>query len=131
MSLVDHIKQEEGFRGEPYTDTEGYLTIGYGTKLPLTEKEAELLLKYRLNKLQTEVKEKLHDLKAPEEVWDILYHMAYQLGANGLFKFKKMISALYKLDYNKAADEGLDSLWAVQTPNRANRLMEQLRNIKV
>ena len=41
--LLEHIKLEEGFRGEPYTDTEGYPTIGYGTKLPLTQKEADLL----------------------------------------------------------------------------------------
>ena len=47
-AAVPAIKEAEGFRGEPYDDTRGNPTIGYGTKLPLTEAEGELLLRYRL-----------------------------------------------------------------------------------
>lgn len=129
--LFEHVKMEEGFSGESYIDTEGYPTIGYGTKLPLTKKEAELLLKHRLDLVVGQIKSTFYDLDAPEEVWDILFHMGYQLGLNGLLKFKNMIKALYAMDYETASIEGLDSLWAKQTPNRANRLMKQMKEIRV
>ena len=47
--------------------------------------------------------------------------MAYQMGVDGLFKFKKMIAALGKGDWNEAAHQALDSRWAKQTPARAER----------
>ena len=34
-------------------------------------------------------------------------------------------------DWNRAADEMLDSRWAKQTPNRANELSEIVRNFKI
>lgn len=132
-NLIADIKIEEGFRGDPYKDHIGYLTIGYGTKLPLTEEEAELLLKHRLEKMQKElnrrIKEVYGEVSIPAKAWDILYNMAYQLGVGGLLKFKKMLKALEKQDYETAAKEGLDSLWARQTPNRARRLMDRLREV--
>lgn len=130
MSLIEDIKLEEGFVGMPYKDHLGFDTIGYGTKLPLTKSEAELLLSYRLQKFQSNVKSSLYYLDVPDEVWGILYHMAYQLGVAGLLKFKNMIKALEEKDYNKAGDEMLDSLWAKQTPNRAKKLSDKMKGIK-
>ena len=48
MSLIEDIKQEEGFKGTVYKCTEGFDTIGYGTRLPLSKEESELILEYRL-----------------------------------------------------------------------------------
>ena len=45
---IARIKIEEGFRGEVYDDTRGFATIGFGTLLPITENEAEWLLRHRL-----------------------------------------------------------------------------------
>lgn len=134
MSLIEDIKLEEGYRQFPYRCTAGKLTIGYGFNLDdvgISKEEANLILNYRIRNIQGQVKSTLYDLKAPEEVWEILYHLAYQLGLGGLLKFKKMIRALYAYDYKTAANEMLDSLWAKQTPNRANRLSDQMRNIKL
>ena len=55
--------------------------------------------------------------------------MAYQLGVNGVLKFKKMIEALRSKDYKEASKQGLDSLWAKQTPQRANRLMKRMSEL--
>ena len=132
MSLLGDIKLEEGYRQFPYRCTEGKLTIGYGFNLDdvgLTEEECDLILNYRVSKLQAEVKGTLHDLKAPEEVWEILYHMAYQIGLNGLLRFKNMLKALYDMDYKTAGIEMRDSLWYNQTRNRAERLAKQMENI--
>lgn len=127
--IIEDLKHDEGFRGNPYTDTEGNLTIGYGTKLPLSRKEAEVLLKMRLDETIEDVNSRLSHLNIRKEAWDILYNMAYQLGVGGLLKFKKMLKALEKQDYKTAAKEGLDSLWARQTPNRARRLMAKMERL--
>ena len=130
MSYVEDIKNEEGFKGVVYKCTEGFDTIGYGTKLPLTKEEATLLLEYRLGKLKSELNSSLYALEAPAEVWDILYNMAYQLGVPGLLKFGKFIKALQNKDYSQASIEMLDSKWASQTPNRAKRLADRMKTIK-
>lgn len=130
MSYVEDIKNEEGFKGVVYKCTEGFDTIGYGTKLPLTKEEATLLLEYRLGKLKSELNSSLYALEAPAEVWDILYNMAYQLGVPGLLKFGKFIKALQNKDYSQASIEMLDSKWASQTPNRAKRLSDRMKAIK-
>ncbi len=124
--LIEDIKQEEdaGFRtkGHMYKDHLGFSTIGFGTKLPLTKVECELLLEHRLNKTINNVKSSLYDLEIKDEAWEILYHMAYQMGVSGLLKFKNMIKCLQEKDYIGASKEMLDSKWAKQTPNRAKRL---------
>lgn len=127
---LQRLAQDEGFRGDPYEDHLGKPTIGYGTLLPLTEAEAALLLNHRLQ-------EKLDELTAaapwveglPQPVQDVLANMAYQLGVGGLMKFRNFLNALQMGNYASAKPHGLDSLWARQTPNRANRLMDQLATL--
>ena len=129
MSLLVEIKKEEGFMGNPYYDHLGFQTIGYGTKLPIDEYEAEMLLKYRLGKMMKELHARLDGLDVPQEVWELLYHMAYQLGVSGVLKFKNMVKALQEKDFKQASVEMLDSRWASQTPNRAKRMAERMRAI--
>ena len=56
----------------------------------------------------------------------VLINMAFQLGFNGLSKFRNMLAAVQSEQYVLAASEMLDSLWAKQTPNRAKELSEQM-----
>ena len=127
--LIDDIKQEEGFKGIVYKCTEGFDTIGYGTRLPLSEKEAEMILEYRLNILKGNLSSSLHMLDIDKKAWDILYNMVYQMGVKGVLNFKNMIKALEAKDYKRAGDEMLDSKWAKQTPARANRLSKAMKDI--
>lgn len=127
--LIDNIKQEEGFKGIVYKCTEGFDTIGYGTRLPLSEKEAEMILEYRLNILKGNLSSSLHMLDIDKKAWDILYNMVYQMGVKGVLNFKNMIKALEAKDYKRAGDEMLDSKWAKQTPARANRLSKAMKAI--
>ncbi len=129
--VIESLKQEEGFEGMPYEDTRGYPTIGYGTKLPITEKEAELLLKHRLDEKILELSDKEpFFLELPAKAQEVIANMAYQMGVDGVLEFKKMWAALKNKDYQKAADEMLDSKWArEQTPNRAKRLAEIMRSL--
>lgn len=127
--LIDDIKQEEGFKGIVYKCTEGFDTIGYGTRLPLSEKEAEMILEYRLNILKSNLSGSLSMLDIDKKAWDILYNMVYQMGVKGVLNFKNMIKALEAKDYKRAGDEMLDSKWAKQTPARANRLSKAMKAI--
>ena len=123
MNLLENIKQNEGFNGMPYDDSLGKPTIGYGTLLPLSKSESEMILKSRLNQKTDElVKSEPFVNELPSEVRDVLYEMSYQLGVGGLLKFKKMFRALKDGNYKEAYIQALDSRWAEQTPSRAKKL---------
>ena len=127
--VTDILEFEEGFSGDMYFDTEGFATIGFGTKLPINKDEGRLLLEFRLNKIKREVDEALSHLQIEDDAWDVLYLMAYQLGVGGLLKFKKMINALERQDYQEASKEMMRSMWAIQTPNRAERMAEMMKEV--
>jgi lysozyme len=54
--------------------------------------------------------------------------MCFQLGVNGVSKFRNMFEALKIPDYNKASEEMLDSKWHEQTPARAKSLSYVMRS---
>jgi GH24 family phage-related lysozyme (muramidase) len=68
--------------------------------------------------------------KHPPDVQMALVDMSFQLGGPRLRKFVKMLDALNSEppDYNRAADEVADSLYAKQTPNRAADNIALLRS---
>ena len=126
--LLETLKKDEGFKGTVYKCTEGFDTIGYGTRLPLTPAESELILKHRLDAKIAELhKREPHTNVLPLDAREALYNMCYQLGVSGVLKFRKMWVALYKFDYVTASIEMLDSRWAKQTPNRAKRVADKMR----
>lgn len=126
--LISRIKEHEGFMGTVYKCSEGFDTIGYGTRLPLSQEEAELLLNYRLKQKIKDFEQKepfLNNL--PLNKQEILIEMSYQMGVNGVLKFKKMWEALKHGDYQTASKEALNSMWAKQTPDRAKKLSDLMK----
>lgn len=127
MSLVTSIKEHEGFRGLPYDDSLGIPTIGYGTKLPLSKAEADMLLRMRLHDFKEEIIKKFPWLKMkPSEIQEIVFEMAYQMGVPKLSKFVKTLAFIKAGEYQKASVEALDSVWARQTPKRAKDMSVRL-----
>ena len=133
MSLLDKIKEHEGFRSTVYQCTQGYDTIGYGfaiKDLELTEEIAEQILIQKLSKLESKVRKKFDwYMYLPQEGKDVIINLCYQLGINGFSKFKKTIYLLETEQYEEASVEMLDSLWAKQTPRRAKELSEVIRGL--
>ena len=131
MSLIDSIKENEGYKSTVYTDTLGFDTIGYGfaiKDLELDEEVCDLILDKKLDKLIDATNKKFPFLRElPQDKCEIVFEMVYQLGLTGVSKFKKMLKALERKDYDKASAEMLDSLWAKQTPNRAIKLSNQMK----
>jgi len=131
---TDQIKEDEGLVLHVYDDSLGYSTIGYGRLVDrrknggISEEEALYLLKNdvnaRLNVLENAIDffARLDDARKA-----VLLNMSFQLGIAGLLKFKSTLSYIESGDYENASANMLKSLWARQTPNRANRLAEQMR----
>ena len=130
MALIDDLKKHEGFKPTVYEDTEGYDTIGYGfaiKDLYLSKGIAELILREKLNNLILNIGKKFEWFDdSPDVIKDAVTNMCYQMGVSGFSKFKKTIYYLETEQYDEAATECLDSLWAKQTPNRANEVSEAI-----
>tara|TARA_Y100001938_G_scaffold149273_1_gene235549 strand:- start:1667 stop:2110 length:444 start_codon:yes stop_codon:yes gene_type:complete len=131
--LLERIKKHEGFVEHVYNDSLGIPTIGYGfaiKDLILDEDIAEEILVRKIQELGKRVMNKFSfydDL--PQEAKEVLMEMSYQLGVTGVSKFKKALAGMENGDWDKAADEMLDSLWARQTPNRAKDLSNIIRSL--
>ena len=132
--LIEAVKLSEGFRDKVYKCTEGYDTIGYGfavKDLVLDEDIAEMILVRKLEFLIERVHKKFPFVEnLPKEAQEVVYEMCYQLGLNGFSKFKRTISYLQLGDYNMCSREMLNSRWATQTPNRAQRLSDIIYSLE-
>jgi lysozyme len=128
------IKRHEGFVSNAYKDSLGYLTIGYGRLIDkaknggITEPEAEYLLANDVNGVYEALNRSIPSFKRLNEARQgVLLNMAFQMGVHGLMQFKSTLNLIELGDYNAAADNMLKSLWASQTPNRAQEMATQMR----
>ena len=65
----------------------------------------------------------------PEEAQLVIANMMFNMGRPRLSKFKGMKAGIDARDWNKAADEMVDSRWHDQVPNRAKRLVKRIRDL--
>ena len=137
------LEQEEGLRLYVYDDATGqrivpgshvigHPTIGIGRALDttgITQVEA-------LTLFDGDVEEKVGGLDERLGAWwrkltpvrqRVLIEMAFQMGVAGLLKFQGFLDKLQASDYNGAAEEMLNSAWARQTPQRAQRAADRVR----
>ena len=139
-AMKEEIKQEEGFSNKVYFDILGYGTIGFGHLVtPLDKfkegvvydnKELEKVFEYDFQIAYQDGMSLTKDIDIPDEAKEIVIHMCFQMGKPKVSKFKKMFEALSKKDYDSAANEMLDSLWAKKhTPARAERLASRMRKL--
>ena len=133
MTLIESIKQHEGYVGVVYKDSLGIDTIGYGfaiKDLELDRDICDIILKRKLKALEDRVNLKFSWYKyMPQEIKDVVMEMCYQLGVTGVSKFKKTLAYLQDKRWEEASVEMLDSLWAKQTPNRAKELSNRVKEV--
>ena len=66
----------------------------------------------------------------PEEAQLIIANMMFNMGSPRLSKFKGMKAGVDARDWNRAADEMVDSRWYDQVTNRAKRLVARMRALQ-
>tara|TARA_R110002126_G_scaffold69484_5_gene175388 strand:+ start:362 stop:790 length:429 start_codon:yes stop_codon:yes gene_type:complete len=121
---ADYIELNEGYRRYKYVDTVGIETIGIGFNLEegFSREESRKVLQMRMGKFINELSRAIPAYCSVSSIRKIvLLDMAYNLGIGRLLKFKKMISALDRGDFEAAAKELLDSTYARQVKGRAQR----------
>jgi lysozyme len=124
--LMQQLKRHEGVKYDLYLCTAGKQTIGVGRNLDdvgITDDEAMYLLGNDIERVGKELEARVSILpELSENRKIVLMNMTFNLGINRLLKFKNFFAALEDKDYQKAADEMLDSIWAKQVGSRANEL---------
>jgi lysozyme len=133
--LVEQLKRQEGWRDHAYPDHLGFWTIGYGRLIDkrkggrITKMEGEMLLTNDIREKIAELRQNLPWFDSrPDHVKQALTNMAFQMGIAGLLKFKRTLAMVEAGDYEAAADNAANSLWArEQTPNRAREVLNLLR----
>ena len=140
----EEIIIDEGIKYEIYLDHLKLPTFGIGHLVLKTDPEykkpvgtpvsMERVDECFVQDIETVLEDcvKLYDnfYELPEEAQHIIANMMFNMGFPRLKKFKAMRKAVLKGDWNKAADEMVDSRWYKQVTNRAKRLVNRMRNIE-
>ena len=138
------LDQDEGCIYEVYLDHLGYPTFGIGHLITYRDREYDWSVGTDVDEdrvqevFEEDVKTVLSDCKKlyddfyelPEEAQLIIANMMFNMGYTRLSKFKGMKRGVDAEDWNKAADEMVDSRWYTQVTNRAERLVQRMRKVR-
>ena len=139
--LRKELEVDEGVKYEIYKDHLGYPTFGighlvidsdpeYGQEVgtPVSEDRVIEAFDNDVQVVLADCERLYNDFNVlPEEVQLIIANMMFNMGRPRLSKFKGMKAGVDAQDWNKAADEMIDSNWYKQVPNRAGRLVKRMR----
>lgn len=143
--LMDQIKEDlvrhEGYVTEIYLCSENYPTFGIGHMV--TENDMEHTWPVGTPVTDERILQVFHDdckvaiadaellvnnlSDHPDFVSRVLVNMAFNIGRPRLSKFKNMLAAIEEKDYNRAANEMIDSKWYHQVGRRSQELVEMMR----
>ena len=129
-AMVRQLRLHEGERLRPYRCTAGKLTIGVGCNLEdrgITAEESAMLLSNDISREERELLAVLPWVAKLSEVRQrVLLDMSFNLGLQGLLAFKRTLAAIQAGQYQQAAGMMLESLWARQVGQRAQRLSQMM-----
>ena len=140
VQLREQLKIDEGVKYEIYKDHLGNPTFGIGHLIvegdeeygkpvgtPVHEDRVNNVFARDLRTYVDEAKKVFPDIDdLPETAQQVIVNMCFNMGAPRLSKFKKFIAAVNEADWETAAVEMMDSRWATQVGNRANRLRNRI-----
>ena len=142
--LREELKVDEGCVYQIYNDHLGYPTFGIGHLVNGHDKEHGWSVGTDVEEdgveevFEQDVQIVLSDCEIlypdfydlPEEAQLIIANMMFNMGRPRLSKFKGMKRGVDSKDWNAAADEMVDSRWYRQVTNRAERLVQRMRNVE-
>ena len=141
--LRKELERDEGIVYEIYNDHLGYATFGIGHLVTGSDPEYGLAVGTAVSEercysvFEEDVKtvigdcEKLYDDfdQLPEEAQLIIANMMFNMGLTRLSKFRGMKNGVDARDWERAADEMVDSRWYNQVTKRADRLVVRMRSL--
>jgi len=133
------LVEEEGMELTPYSDQGNWVT-GVGHTIGRDEEPRDVTEQQAMENLEGDISEaysavdrlaeKFDVGEIPSELRDELMMMAFQMGATGLSKFKKMWGAMKNQDWGEMVAQMADSRWAKsQTPERAARTIDRVATL--
>ena len=139
----EELKQDEGVKNEVYLDHLGLPTCGIGHLItewdteynaevgtPVSEERVNELFEKDLATTIDECRLIYNDFDVlPVKVQHIVANMMFNMGRPRLSRFHKMKKAIDNRDWYEAAYEMTDSKWAKQVPNRAMRLVQEMKTV--
>lgn len=130
VQLIEELKRDEGVVLTLYKCSAGKNTIGVGRNVDdrgITEDESDYLLGNDIDLCVDELEDNFTWYKNLSDARQrVLVNMCFNLGLTRLLGFKKFLAALEAEDWDRAAEEMLDSKWAVQVGPRSTRLRDLL-----
>ena len=141
LNFIDELKQRiiqhEGKVNKCYLDHLGNATIGIGHLVTMDDQidvnkeyDDEFIMQLFEKDFKTALEgatRLCQDMKLPDEKFGVFVEMCFQLGVNGVSKFKNALAHAKNHAWDKCADELLSSRWHQQTPNRAKALADVMR----
>ena len=141
--LREELESDEGCKHEIYLDHFKFPTLGIGHLITDWDEEYDMEVGTTVSEervkecFEKDVKQVIKDCKKlyedfdhlPEDAQLIIANMMFNMGYTRLSKFRAMKSGVDARDWNKAADEMVDSRWYEQVPNRAKRLVVRMRSL--
>ena len=129
-AMTRQLRLHEGERLKPYRCTAGKLTIGVGRNLEdrgITAEESAYLLANDISREERELLRALPWVAKLDEVRQrVLLDMSFNMGLGTLLTFKRTLAAVQARQYQQAASMMLDSRWARQVGQRAQRLSRMM-----
>jgi lysozyme len=146
VTLDEQLILHEGLRLTTYRCTAGKLTIGVGYNIDdrgleelervighpftgtLTREEAVAVLMADLATTEQQLAARLPWFSTLDRCrqW-VLIDMAFNMGVPGLLKFTRTLASVRQGLYAQAAEQMLQSKWATQVKQRAERLATMMR----
>ncbi len=141
--LRDELKRDEGCINSIYLDHLNLPTCGIGHLITEWDEEYGLevgtsISEERVNDLfDKDIAVTLEECKLlyndfdvlPSEAQHIIANMMFNMGRPRLSRFHKMKKAIDARDWNEASLQMQDSKWYHQVTNRAERLVQRMKNI--
>jgi lysozyme len=129
-AMTRQLRLHEGERLKAYRCTSGKLTIGVGRNLEdrgITREESAYLLGNDITAEWRDLQAALPWVGRLDDVRQrVLLDMAFNMGLGTLLTFRKTLAAIEAGDYQRGASMMLDSRWASQVGQRAERLSRMM-----
>ncbi len=130
MNIEELLIRHEGVRHKMYRDSLGVPTIGVGHNLtkPLSDRAIDQILRDDIEDARSDCAQFPWFVYLDSVRQAVVLDMVFNMGVHRFKGFRNTIGHIQAGQYNAAAMEMLDSVWANQVGRRADELAEMMRS---